>query len=1169
MKKVFSILTLLLIAISSFGQFADTAAVNAYIRTNIRDIRPEKVTAEKIRIALLGVSKFTGGSGGVTYTPGAGVKIFGSTVSLADTVMGTGTKLFWLTSKKAFRAGAVDGSGGNNWEPTTVGNYTAAFGLNTNSTQDYSFAVGQNTTASGYHSFAAGILTNAGGNRAAAFGEGTTASGFGSFVAGISTMATQGGGFAFGNNTRALGGYAGAIGNGTYAKAAGGFSIGEFNTNTDVPDYSGTDRMFQIGIGTDDINRDNAGIVFRSGKWQLNKYGIGTFTGTPTRSLNVDASGNIIEGASVNNLLSVIDTKAPIRFNIGDFVAKLKNRTTNSDSLITLLFWGNSIFGRLYNAEMSEGSNTIYAPPAMDRQNIARRILDSFQLKGSNLKYYPAKNLTGFTTRSTGGSYPADNSFMTLSGTWSNWANNDFTYFRETTTNGDFITFQLDSGFTHASLIAQRQENAPDIVNVTVSVNGGAYVLPSAAGLAGSDVINLLRPAHIYGGMLQRFYRVNYTGLVSANTYKFKFTKNSTYALRNFSVWGMEAWKTKSLRVINTGRGSHTMQLLNEYINDDILSTNYKADAAFFEIPMLNEVVVGDSVLTQKFLDSVLLQIKNNGIPTVIIVPHPSGLETPNYINYIRFARSYSAKYGFETIDMYDNWQAASWTADNIHLNDGGVTQYYNRISTTLNNGYVPKITVIDPAQLIVNSTSLQAGANFNIAGNGVIGTKLKIGNPSDSYSNLSVAGGIQASGVNVLGSADHYPGNGGALVLEGLPGTGQSSVKTVVNGSGAPGPLLLNPDGGVVRIGIGAAGNARAALQIESTTGGLLIPRMTTTQQNALSSPPDGLKIYNTTTRKEMVYDTSTHQFNPVIIANYLGRVGLNTSPDVSHDLKTNSDILVNRLTVGTGGGNDQSNAVLGTDAFVSNTTGQAGIAFGNGAGFNNTTGQHNSYIGFLSGFYNQTGSDNVGIGPQSFFYSKGSSNNIVGAFSGMLKPGGDSVHLTFYNRCNLFGRGIKMPADSLVNVNAFGDSVLTHGSYTTTLANTLNTDTYNNGIFHTSNVPAANDSTDAVPTTAYLQRALASATNISITVTPTGTTGAQTINKLGGFVNFAAGATTLTVTNSLVTSNTIVRAQIQSNDATAKTCVAVPVTGGFTIYLNAAATAETRVSFEITQTY
>jgi hypothetical protein len=81
--------------------------------------------------------------------------------------------------------------------------------------------------------------------------------------------------------------------------------------------------------------------------------------------------------------------------------------------------------------------------------------------------------------------------------------------------------------------------------------------------------------------------------------------------------------------------------------------------------------------------------------------------------------------------------------------------------------------------------------------------------------------------------------------------------------------------------------------------------------------------------------------------------------------------------------------------------------------------------------------------------------------------------------------------------------------------------------------------------------------------TNTAAGTTGNQTINKPSGTVNFAAGATALTVTNSLVTTASLVFATVQTNDATAyvKNCVAA--SGSFTINLGAAATAETRVCF------
>ena len=53
-----------------------------------------------------------------------------------------------------------------------------------------------------------------------------------------------------------------------------------------------------------------------------------------------------------------------------------------------------------------------------------------------------------------------------------------------------------------------------------------------------------------------------------------------------------------------------------------------------------------------------------------------------------------------------------------------------------------------------------------------------------------------------------------------------------------------------MAQVGIGTnSPNANAALDIVSTTQGMLLPRMTTAQRNAISSPAEGLTIFNTTT--------------------------------------------------------------------------------------------------------------------------------------------------------------------------------------------------------------------------------------------------------------------------------------------------------------------------------
>lgn len=83
--------------------------------------------------------------------------------------------------------------------------------------------------------------------------------------------------------------------------------------------------------------------------------------------------------------------------------------------------------------------------------------------------------------------------------------------------------------------------------------------------------------------------------------------------------------------------------------------------------------------------------------------------------------------------------------------------------------------------------------------------------------------------------------------------------------------------------------------------------------------------------------------------------------------------------------------------------------------------------------------------------------------------------------------------------------------------------------------------------------------------TITPTGTTGNQTINKASGTVNIAAAGTSVTVTNNKVTANSIVIPVIRTVDATAKSASVVSSDGSFLITLNAAATAEVSIGFVV----
>lgn len=88
----------------------------------------------------------------------------------------------------------------------------------------------------------------------------------------------------------------------------------------------------------------------------------------------------------------------------------------------------------------------------------------------------------------------------------------------------------------------------------------------------------------------------------------------------------------------------------------------------------------------------------------------------------------------------------------------------------------------------------------------------------------------------------------------------------------------------------------------------------------------------------------------------------------------------------------------------------------------------------------------------------------------------------------------------------------------------------------------------------------------SLSKTITPAGTTGAQVINNATGQVNFAAGASTLVVTNNLATVNSIIIVQVLGTDTTAISARVTKAAGSFTITLVAPATAETAVEFRLT---
>jgi len=116
-------------------------------------------------------------------------------------------------------------------------------------------------------------------------------------------------------------------------------------------------------------------------------------------------------------------------------------------------------------------------------------------------------------------------------------------------------------------------------------------------------------------------------------------------------------------------------------------------------------------------------------------------------------------------------------------------------------------------------------------------------------------------------GAAAATNANGGALALDagakagsgtdGAVTLGATNAESVTIGrtsktSTIAGALAVTQGSTLTgNVGVGGAAAASAALTVTSTTQGLLFPRMTETQRDAISAPAAGLVIYNTTTNK------------------------------------------------------------------------------------------------------------------------------------------------------------------------------------------------------------------------------------------------------------------------------------------------------------------------------
>jgi hypothetical protein len=178
----------------------------------------------------------------------------------------------------------------------------------------------------------------------------------------------------------------------------------------------------------------------------------------------------------------------------------------------------------------------------------------------------------------------------------------------------------------------------------------------------------------------------------------------------------------------------------------------------------------------------------------------------------------------------------------------------------------------------------------------------------------------------NLTGSNASNTGN---VLRTSVTGTSSAAVPLMVTNLGTGLSLRVNDATGdtdttpfvvdaVGNVGIGTASpGASSILDVTSTTGGIVFPRMTLTQRNAIASPVDGMVIYNTTNAKfdgyhsgawRTILSFTTHSISDTVGAIF-GITGNSlTSGRLIELLSSSSSLtgsLLNASYTGTGTGN------------------------------------------------------------------------------------------------------------------------------------------------------------------------------------------------------------------------------------------------------------------------
>ncbi|MBK6346535.1 MAG: tail fiber domain-containing protein [Bacteroidales bacterium] len=218
-----------------------------------------------------------------------------------------------------------------------------------------------------------------------------------------------------------------------------------------------------------------------------------------------------------------------------------------------------------------------------------------------------------------------------------------------------------------------------------------------------------------------------------------------------------------------------------------------------------------------------------------------------------------------------------------------------------------------------------------------------------------------------------------------------------------------------------GSTPDNSAMLDVKSTSQGLLIPRMTLAQRNAIASPANGLMIYQTDNTPGFYYNSGTPASPAWLISGtgsgwgLTGNSGTSSNNFIGTIDYTPLFFRVNNHKAGSIE-IDYSNTSLGYQSLNANTDGVSNAAFGYYALQANTYGYYNCAMGSFSLYRNTSGNSNTAVGHAAL------GSNTSGAVCTAV---GD---FALYNNISGYGNSA-LGASSLFN-NTSGESNVAFGN-------------------------------------------------------------------------------------------------------------------------------------------